>query len=155
PARPHLCDGAAHRRRQGALDRRDARRAVADPPARAVAAFQPRDVLCAYHAHAGRPGRALSHRGADRAGICVALMNPVLTTRLAKLRQSLAVAGYLATIVVLLVLTFTAIAGILDQRAAVVASADLLAQLEGRRSPSSRPGEAPAAAIPTGSPFLE
>src|SRR5581483_2065647 len=77
------------------------------------------------------------------------------TPRLAKLRQLLAVAAYLAAFAVLLVLTFTAITGIFDQRASIAASADLLAQLEGRRPPSSRPGEAPAAAIPTGSPFLE
>ena len=80
-------------------------------------------------------------------------MTPSLTPR--RLRHALAVAGYLAAVVVLLVLTFTAIAGIFEQRASVAASADLLAQLEGRRAPSSRPGDAPAAAIPTGSPFLE
>src|SRR5581483_4857556 len=77
------------------------------------------------------------------------------TSRLARLRQSLAVAGYLGAIVILLVLTFTAIAGIFDQRASIAASADLLAQLEGRRPPSSRPGDGGPTTVPTGSPFLE
>jgi len=71
------------------------------------------------------------------------------------LRQSLAALGYLAAVLVLLVLTFTAVAGIFEQRASLTASADLLAQLEGRRAAASRPGDAPGSAIPTGSPFLE
>ena len=82
-------------------------------------------------------------------------MNPALTARAALLRQSLAALGYLAAVLVLLVLAYTAIAGIFEQRASVAASADLLAQLEGRRAAVSKPGEAPPSAIPTGSPFLE
>jgi len=82
-------------------------------------------------------------------------MNPALPSRAAKLRQSAAVTCYLAAIAILLVLTVTAITGIFDQRAAVAAGADLLAQLEGRRLPSSKLGETPPAAIPAGSPFLE
>src|SRR5581483_3455825 len=138
PARPHLRDGTSHRRRQGAPDRRDARRSLSDPAARAVAALQPCDLLRPDDAWPVRPGRALSHRGADRTRVRVALMSPSHTPRLAKLRQLLAVAAYLAAFAVLLVLTFTAITGIFDQRASIAASADLLAQLEGRRPPSSR-----------------
>ena len=82
-------------------------------------------------------------------------MSPGQPSRLARLRQSIAVAGYLMVIAVLLVLGFAAVAGIFDQRASIAASADLLAQLEGRRPPSRRPGDTAATAIPTGSPFLE
>ncbi|MBV8837977.1 MAG: type II secretion system protein M [Alphaproteobacteria bacterium] len=82
-------------------------------------------------------------------------MNPALPSRAAKLRQSAAVVCYLVAAAILLVLTVTAISGIFDQRAALAASADLLAQLEGRRLPSSQPGAAAPAAIPAGSPFLE
>jgi general secretion pathway protein M len=82
-------------------------------------------------------------------------MNPTLTARAALLRQSLATFGYVAALAALLIFAYTAIAGIFEQRASVAASADLLAQLEGRRAVVSRPGEAPPSAIPTGSPFLE
>jgi general secretion pathway protein M len=82
-------------------------------------------------------------------------MNPALTARAALLRQSLAALGYVAAVLVLLVLAYTAVAGIFEQRASVAASADLLAQLEGRRAAVSKPGEVPPSAIPTGSPFLE
>ena len=77
------------------------------------------------------------------------------SSRAAALRRWLAALGYLAAVVALLVLAASAIAGIFDQRAAVASSADLLAQLEGRRAPASRPGGTQASAIPTGSPFLE
>jgi general secretion pathway protein M len=82
-------------------------------------------------------------------------MNLTLTLRSATPRQALAVLGYVAAVVVLLVLTFTAIEGIFEQRASVAATAELLAQLEGRRAAASRPGDAPPGAIPAGSPFLE
>ena len=82
-------------------------------------------------------------------------MNPTLTPRAVLLRRSLAALGYLSAVLVLLVLTFTAISGIFEQRASIAASTDLLAQLEGRRAAASRPGDAPPGAIPTGSPFLE
>ncbi len=82
-------------------------------------------------------------------------MNAALTARSQALRQSLATVGYLAAVVVLLVLAGTAGAGIFEQRASVAASAELLAQLAGRRAVVRRSGDMPAAEIPTGSPFLE
>src|SRR5262249_22746606 len=112
------------------------------------------NVLCADDACALRAGRTLPHRGTDRTGIRGALMNET-GSRAALLRRSLAALGYLAAVGVLLVLTVSAVTGIFDQRAAIASSADLLAQLEGRRAPSRRPGETQAPAIPTGSPFLE
>ena len=51
PARPHLCDGAAHRGRQAAGHRHHARSAVADPTDGAIAALHARDLLRADHAH--------------------------------------------------------------------------------------------------------
>jgi general secretion pathway protein M len=82
-------------------------------------------------------------------------MNPALATRSLLMRQSLAALGYAAALAVLIVLAAMAVSGVLDQRASVAASADLLAQLEGRRAAAMRPGEAAAVPIPTGSPFLE
>jgi general secretion pathway protein M len=71
------------------------------------------------------------------------------------LRQLLALIGYAAAVVVLLTTTFTAIAGIFEQRQSVAAASDLLAQLEGRRAAAGARGDAPAGPVPTGSPFLE
>jgi general secretion pathway protein M len=82
-------------------------------------------------------------------------MNPALTARARSLHQALAALGYVAAVLVLLALAYTAVAGVLEQRASVAASADLLAQLEGRRAVANRPGEAAPGTIPTGSPFLE
>jgi general secretion pathway protein M len=70
------------------------------------------------------------------------------------LRRSLAAFGYVALVTVLLAVSYTAVAGILTQRQSIAASSDLLAQLEGRRTLGSAKG-APAAPMPTGSPFLE
>jgi hypothetical protein len=70
--RPHLRHRAAHRGRQVARDRRDARRARADPADRAVAAFHPRHVLRPDHARA-RPIRAsvsTSRRRSNRSARC-------------------------------------------------------------------------------------
>ena len=70
------------------------------------------------------------------------------------LRHTLAALGYAAVIAVLLTVTFTAVAGIFEQRRAIAAASDLLAQLEGRRTVGLAKG-APATPMPTGSPFLE
>ena len=82
-------------------------------------------------------------------------MNLVRTSRLPMLRSLLAALGYVAVIVVLLVLVWSAVADILDRRRAIAASSDLLAQLEGRRTAAGLPGIAPSGPVPTGSPFLE
>jgi general secretion pathway protein M len=70
------------------------------------------------------------------------------------LRQSLAVLCYAGVIVVLLMLTVTAVAGIFERRDAITSASDLLAQLEGRRTAGLAKG-APTSPVPTGSPFLE
>lgn len=82
-------------------------------------------------------------------------MNLARTSRLPMLRPLLAALGYVAVIVVLLVLVWSAVADILDRRRAIAASSDLLAQLEGRRTAAGLPGIAPSGPVPTGSPFLE
>ena len=66
----------------------------------------------------------------------------------------LAVAGYVAAVIVLLLLAWSGVSEILDRRQAIAASADLLAQLEGRKPMAARAG-AGETQIPTGSPFLE
>jgi general secretion pathway protein M len=78
----------------------------------------------------------------------------------ATLRKSLvnspivAATTYAALVIVLLAVTISSIVDMLGQRSSVAATADMLAQLEGRKAPSagSRAGDA---AMPTGSPFLE
>jgi general secretion pathway protein M len=82
-------------------------------------------------------------------------MNPALSPRVAMLRQSLAALGYVAAVLILLALIFKAISGIFEQRTSIAASAELLAQLDGRGAAASRPGDVPPGAIPIGSPFLE
>jgi general secretion pathway protein M len=73
-----------------------------------------------------------------------------------RLRPLLAALGYVAAVVLLLILAVTSVTGIFEQRAAVAAASDLLVQLDGRRpgAPGAGPGVA-AGPIPTGSPFLE
>ena len=82
-------------------------------------------------------------------------MSPARASRLPLLRQSLAVFGYVAVVAVLLALVWSAVGDIRDRRQAVTASAELLAQLEGRRTASGLRGAAPAGPVPIGSPFLE
>jgi general secretion pathway protein M len=78
----------------------------------------------------------------------------------ATLRKSLvnspivAATAYAALVIVLLAVTISSIVDMLGQRSSVAATADMLAQLEGRKAPAagSRAGDA---GMPTGSPFLE
>ena len=78
----------------------------------------------------------------------------------ATLRKSLvgspvvATVAYAALVIVLLGLAISSIIDVIGQRSSVAASADMLAQLEGRKAPAGgvRSGDA---AAPSGSPFLE
>jgi general secretion pathway protein M len=69
-------------------------------------------------------------------------------------RPLLAAAVYVVAIIVLLAMAWSGVSDILERRATLAASADLLAQLEGRKATAVRPGSAQAQ-IPAGSPFLE
>jgi len=66
----------------------------------------------------------------------------------------LAVASYVAVVIVLIALAWSGVSDILERRQAIAASADLLAQLEGRKARAAR-ADATETHIPTGSPFLE
>jgi general secretion pathway protein M len=83
-------------------------------------------------------------------------MSVAMTRRLSAIRRSSAALVYVAAVALLLALTWTSFADVLERRQSVAAASDLLAQLEGRR-PGGRTAaiDAPAAAVPTGSPFLE
>jgi general secretion pathway protein M len=83
-------------------------------------------------------------------------MNTAPTTRLASIGRMLAALGYVAAVALLLALTWSSVAEVLERRQSVAAASDLLAQLEGRR-PGSRASQsgAPDGTVPTGSPFLE
>jgi general secretion pathway protein M len=78
----------------------------------------------------------------------------------ATLRKSLvnspivAATAYAALVIVLLAVTVSSIVDLLGQRSSVLATADMLAQLEGRKAPAAgnRSGDA---GMPSGSPFLE
>jgi len=72
----------------------------------------------------------------------------------ASLRPLLAVGGYVAVVIALLMLAWSGVSEILERRQAIAASADLLAQLEGRKPMTARTA-AGETQIPTGSPFLE
>jgi len=72
----------------------------------------------------------------------------------ASLRPLLAVGAYVMIVIVLLAMVWSGISDILDRRQAIAASADLLAQLEGRKPNAARAG-ATETQVPTGSPFLE
>jgi general secretion pathway protein M len=72
----------------------------------------------------------------------------------ASLRPLLSVVGYAAAVIVLLMLAWSGVSEILERRQAIGASADLLAQLEGRKPLTARAG-AGETQIPIGSPFLE
>jgi len=72
----------------------------------------------------------------------------------ASLTPPLAVASYAAVVIVLIALAWSCMSDILERRQAIAASADLLAQLEGRKPRTAAPGSAESH-IPTGSPFLE
>jgi general secretion pathway protein M len=69
-------------------------------------------------------------------------------------RPLLAAAAYAVAVIVLLAMVWSGVSDILERRAALAASADLLAQLEGRKPFAAAPG-AVQAQVPTGSPFLE
>ena len=78
----------------------------------------------------------------------------------ATLRKSLvnspiaAAAGYAVLVLVLLAVAISSIADMLGQRSSVAATADILAQLEGRKA-STADGRSVDAGMPSGSPFLE
>jgi len=77
------------------------------------------------------------------------------TARLSSLRPLLATIGYAMALFVLLMMTWSGVADVLERRQAIAAASDLLAQLEGRKpSPLTGAGAA-ATRVPTGSPFLE
>jgi len=71
----------------------------------------------------------------------------------ASLTPLLAVIGYAAVVIVLIAMAWSGVSEILERRQAIASSADLLAQLEGRKA-AARTGTAETV-IPTGSPFLE
>jgi len=83
-------------------------------------------------------------------------MSIVATKRLSMVGPLLATLAYLVTVALLLALAWSGFAEVLERRQSVAAASDLLAQLEGRR-PGARAtaADAPAATVPTGSPFLE
>jgi general secretion pathway protein M len=72
----------------------------------------------------------------------------------ASMTPLLALASYAAVVIVLIALAWSGVSDILERRQAIAASADLLAQLEGRKARVALPGSAETQ-IPTGSPFLE
>jgi len=72
----------------------------------------------------------------------------------ASLTPLLAIAGYVAAVIVLAAMAWSGGSDILERRQAIAASTDLLAQLEGRKSNAARTGTAETQ-VPTGSPFLE
>jgi len=72
----------------------------------------------------------------------------------ASLTPLLAVVGYVAIVIVLIAMAWSGVSDILERRQAIAASADLLAQLEGRKPKTAQDGTAETQ-IPTGSPFLE
>jgi general secretion pathway protein M len=78
-----------------------------------------------------------------------------MSTRPAFLQSALAVLAYAATVIVLLVLAVSGVSELIEQRRAVAASSELLAQLEGRRPGSAANPAGAASSVPTGSPFLE
>lgn len=69
-------------------------------------------------------------------------------------RPLIAAAIYVVAVVALVAMVWSGVSDILERRAALAASADLLAQLEGRKPPAMA-GGATQAHIPAGSPFLE
>ena len=75
-------------------------------------------------------------------------------TRASSARPLLAAAAYVVVVVVLLAMAWSGVSDILERRASLAASADLLAQLEGRK-PIAAPAGTAETHIPTGSPFLE
>jgi general secretion pathway protein M len=66
---------------------------------------------------------------------------------------ALAVAGYVAIVATLALVTVGALADLYDRSVALAATTDMLDQLEGRKA--SPGGAATSAAAPAGSPFLE
>ena len=83
-------------------------------------------------------------------------MSIVGTRRLFAVGHVLAVLVYLVTVALLLTLAWTGVAEMLERRQSVAAASDLLAQLEGRKAGARASTADPtAAAVPTGSPFLE
>jgi general secretion pathway protein M len=67
----------------------------------------------------------------------------------------LGVIAYGVVLIGLLLLSWTAVADILDRRAALEAAGDMLARLEGRRPAAKRDTDASSDPVPSGSPFLE
>jgi general secretion pathway protein M len=67
----------------------------------------------------------------------------------------LAAAAYVIAVIVLLAMAWSGVSDILERRASLAASADLLAQLEGRKASPLGAAGTSAAQVPTGSPFLE
>jgi len=79
----------------------------------------------------------------------------IMAKRTSALRPLLAALGYVVAVLVLLAMAWSGLSDILEQRRAVTAASDLLAELEGRRPPARQQGAASTAQVPTGSPFLE
>ena len=83
-------------------------------------------------------------------------MSIVGSKRLSVVGHLLATLAYLVTVALLLTLAWTGVAEMLERRQSVAAASDLLAQLEGRKAGARASTADPtAAAVPTGSPFLE
>jgi general secretion pathway protein M len=72
----------------------------------------------------------------------------------ASLTPLLAVLGYLAVVFVFVAMGWSGVSDILERRQGIAASADLLAQLEGRKQLAARMTGG-GTQIPAGSPFLE
>jgi general secretion pathway protein M len=66
-----------------------------------------------------------------------------------------AVVLYIAAIVAFVFTTVVTVLDLAERRDALSASADILAELEGRSPPRARAGDAADVAIPPGSPFVE
>ena len=83
-------------------------------------------------------------------------MSIVGSKRLSVVGHLLATLAYLVTVALLLALAWTGFVEILERRQSVADASDLLAQLEGRKAGArASAADATAAAVPTGSPFLE
>ncbi len=81
-------------------------------------------------------------------------MNKAQFVNRAFLLSTAAVAGYMALMMVAILFTWNAFAGISEQRASIAAAEATLAQLTGR-SPSGQQARDALAGAPAGSPFLE
>jgi len=67
----------------------------------------------------------------------------------------LAAAGYVVVVLVLVLVTWAALANVVERRHAVERAADMLARLEGRGANPYAGANSPTGPAPAGSPFLE